>query len=308
MGELSKLTGELGENIVAGFMKLVGWVEPMKPVTVECVYKDLHRSEYATRGRSNHGIDFVVRQKDYLLEPDTQDNIIVSAKNREYKDIQNSTKKYVEELLQAMQCAFEDLEISKSIERTIQKTEWLGVLFTLSPTEDVDYDLISQLKDFRGIESSTFPVFIVDNRRISFILRVVNFANNKYSSRGRVEFYYPDTGFNYTDQKNSGKQLPVQYINSSVLPLKVVTDSEEILLLSIIDNFNDDTFKSDVGRAQTLTRGWGNKIILAYPNYRFREHQSTVQRVLQEYQSSDFSNKVSVISYNRDFHSLEVDD
>lgn len=306
MGELSKLTGELGENIVKNFMQLVGWAEPITALDIECVYQERHRSESAKRDRKNHGIDFIVCQKDFLMEQDTQDTIIVSAKYREYKDIQNTTRKYVDELLQAMECIYESPTVGRHrITDTIRNVEYFGVLFTLSPSEDVERDVISELKDFRGIDASAFPVFIVDNRRLSFIIKVLDFARREYGKEN-VEFFYYDTGFNYTDQENSGPQLPVQCINSSVLPLKIVKDDIEILLLATIEGFNESTFKAEVGRAQSLTRGWGNKIVLAYPDYRFREHGTFVQMGLQHVRDTSFTKKIEVRNYHYDFRNLEV--
>lgn len=308
MGELSKLTGELGENIVQSFMQRVGWASPITPLDIECQYQELHRSRGAERNRSTHGLDFVVCQRDYLLNPDTQDTIAVSAKYREYKSIQSSTKEYVDELLQAIQCLSESDSVGgHRVAASIRDVEYCGVLFTLDPDEDVDRDVVAELKDFRGMTSSAYPVFIVDNRRLSFILRVLDFAHRKYGKEN-VQFFYYDTGFNYTDQEHSGPQLPVQCINSSVLPLKVVKDEAEILVLAMMENFNDSTLKSDIGRAQTLTRGWGNRIVLAYPDFRVRSHGTTVQKVLQEVKDSDFAKKVDVENYIYDFHSLEAND
>lgn len=59
MGELSKLTGELGENIVENFIQLVGWSEPITPLDIECVYPVRHRSDGAQRDRKSHGIGAV---------------------------------------------------------------------------------------------------------------------------------------------------------------------------------------------------------------------------------------------------------
>lgn len=309
MGELSKLTGEFGENIVQGFLNLIGWKRPITNIDIKCVYPDKHRSDRATRNRSTHGIDFVVNQIDSLLEPDTQDIIVISAKYRQYeKDNQAETRKYVEELLQGMECITEDESIgSQRINQFIRKVEYAGVLFYLSPTDEIDRDIIIELKEFRAIEVPNYPVYIVDNKRISFIIRVLDFSHRKFGN-GKVQFFYINTGFNYVDQENSGCSMPIQYINSSVLPLKVVNGNEEILILAMIDKFDETTLRGDIGRAQTLTHGWGNKIVIAYPDYQAREHQAIVQTVLQNFKDGDFAEKVSIISYDWNFRSMEVEE
>lgn len=309
MGELSKLTGEFGENIVQGFLNLIGWKRPVTNIDVDCAYPEKHRTKGATRNRSKHGIDFVVNQIDNLLEPDTQDTIVISAKYRQYgKDTQGETRSYIEELLQAMQCIIEDEKIGGlRINQSVRKVEYTGVLFSLSPTEELDRDIISELKDFRAIDGAPFPVYIVDNNRISFILRVLNYASREFD-KDNIYYYYFNTGFNFVNHENSGPSMPVQYINSSVLPLKVIKNNEEMLVLAMIDNFDEITFRGDVGRAQTLTHGWGNKIIIAYPDYQARKHQTIVQTVLQSFKDTNFAEKVVVRCYDWNFRSMEVED
>lgn len=309
MGELSKLTGEFGENIVQGFLNLIGWMRPITNIDIDCVFPEKHRSEGATRNRSKHGIDFVVTQIDNLLEPDTQDTLVISAKYREYgKDIQKDTRKYIEELLQAMECIVENENIGgQRINTSIRKVEYMGIIFSLSPTEDINRDIISELKDFRAIEGAPFPVYIVDNYRISFIFRVLDFARREFGN-GTIHYFYINTGFNYVNHENSGPAMPVQYINSSVLPLKVKKDNEEILVLAMIDGFDESTFRGDVSRAQSLTHGWGNRIILAYPDYQARKHQQVVQTVLQSFKDTNFAEKVVVKCFDWNFRSLEVEE
>ncbi|MEK5258679.1 hypothetical protein MKY75_05515 [Paenibacillus sp. FSL L8-0663] len=309
MGELSKLTGEFGENIVQGFLNLIGWKRPITNIDINCAYPEKHRSDSASRNRSTHGIDFVVNQIDSLLEPDTQDTIVISAKYRQYgRDNQAETRKYVEELLQGIECITEDENIgNQRINQSIRKVEYAGVLFYLSPTEEIDRDIITELKEFRAIEVPNYPVYIVDNNRISFIIRVLDFSHRKFGKE-KVQFFYINTGFNYVDYENSGYSMPLQYINSSVLPLKVINGSEEILILAMIEKFDESTLRGDVGRAQTLTHGWGNKIIIAYPDYQARKHQAIVQSVLQNFKDENFAEKVSVSSFDWNFRSMEVED
>ncbi len=309
MGELSKLTGEFGENIVLEFIKLIGWIRPISNIDIDCVFPEKHRSDGAKRNRSTHGIDFVVTQIDNLLEPDTQDTLVISAKYREYgKDVQKDTRKYIEELLQTMECVVEDEKIGgQRIDQGIRKVEYTGVLFSLSPTEDINRDIISDLKEFRAIEGAPYPVYIVDNYRISFIIRVLDFARREFEN-GVIHYFYINTGFNYVNNENSGPAMPIQYINSSVLPLKVIKDNEEILVLAMIEGFSESTFRGDVSRAQSLTHGWGNRIVIAYPDYQARKHQQIVQMVLQNFADTKFAEKVHVRCFDWNFRSLEVEE
>ena len=51
MGELSKTSGENGEKITEELLKLIGWINPMKGVSVPCNIK--------AHNKQTHGNDFV---------------------------------------------------------------------------------------------------------------------------------------------------------------------------------------------------------------------------------------------------------
>jgi hypothetical protein len=107
----------------------------------------------------------------------------------------------------------------------------------------------------------------------------------------------------------SGKRLPVQYINSSVLPLKVIRDPdqsrEEILVLSILDNFDSVEFKRVLGMAQNLTEGWAKQIIIAYPDYHRLNDEHSILSQMQSFMDDSFIQKVKVESWNINLHSFE---
>src|SRR5699024_9108705 len=134
----------------------------------------------------------------------------------------------------------------------------VGVLFWLNNDPDSVDDLVSIVSTARTIDSqSNSAIFIMDNKRVGFLLEVMKFIKTK-SENFKYSFYYPNTGKNINpiQRENVGERLPVEYLNSTIIPIKLVNkdNSKEITwFLATSDDFEENDFMRLMGLAKDIT-------------------------------------------------------
>ena len=122
-------------------------------------------------------------------------------------------------------------------------------------------------------------------------------------------FYYPSTGQNINPQNraNTGSILPVEYFNSSVIPIKLenINNSKETcLFLATIDSFEKDTFMRLMGLAKDLCTNLAGQVIIAFPDYNELVDGTMVSTSKQGFQDADFTKTVRVVNYNNPLFAL----
>lgn len=312
MGEKSKRIGDLGENVVERTLSLIGWSNPINNFDVECHFNERHERA------KNHGMDFLVYQRDPLLDT-TQDNIVISSKYLESypKSTPNTPLKgFLKSVADAIECIkLDETWGLYSINPELTESNWAGVIFWLCHEETATTGVLSRLTDLRYGDDVSHPaIYVVDNERVNFLMKSILYAQSIFpNDKSQVQFVYPNTGMNIGGFKRitSGSRLPLQYINSSVLPLKVIRDpdgqNEEILVLSILDKFDRDDLKRVLGLAQNLTENWASQIVICFPDYHRTTDEHDVLRAKQSFQDNRFIQKVRIDSWNIDLRSLEGD-
>lgn len=309
MGEWSKRIGEVGESIVGEFFGLVGWSDAQKGVELKCNRGERHgtdRSEKIT-----HGIDYFYSYESSLVDR-TLDHLVISVKYKAEKYPSSLTalfKNHFFDLAKTMECfklSPQRQETNKNFSNVSQARD-IGVLFWLSNDISDEQDLICKLASSRNIDEYKYgTIYLVDNKRFSFIFDSVNYAKNfdKYSF---YEFFYPATGrnINPSARKSSGIILPVEYINSSILLMKVVqTDDNYIFLITCIDNFHKDRLKRVVGLAHEITQNLTTHTIISFPNYDALHHFNEVKDAKSRFKDKKFTDRIEVTSFRSDFRSL----
>jgi hypothetical protein len=141
----------------------------------------------------------------------------------------------------------------------------------------------------------------MDNKRVVFILEVMKFVKTK-SEKFDYFFYYPNTGqnINPVNRENTGKSLPVEYLNSTILPIRLVNKynpKELCLLLATLDNFEEADLLRLIGLAKDITTDWVGQIIIAFPDYDEPNHSQIVALTKQKFQANEFTKSVSVINF-----------
>ena len=171
-------------------------------------------------------------------------NVIISSKYSMEKYPNSPTRKFkwfMTDLINTMQCFGCSEKRTEIVEQhSCGSVNDIGVLFWLNGAKDSNDDLISVISSAKIDIACNNPIYIVDNRHIAFILELMKYI--KSLQNYNYSFYYPSTGLNINpiSRKNTGDFLPVEYINSSLIPFKLENKNnpnETILFIGTIEDF-----------------------------------------------------------------------
>lgn len=301
-GEKAKSSGEYGEAIVGSLIKLMGWENPNNGVSVPCVFQEKH-------GKQKHGIDYIYQYRSPLRDATRQD-VLISVKCRDgYPATEDGVKKKFKEFLldlaQAMEC-YPGCDIAKRKINNITKKLTYGLIFWIDRNREDgrEFESVSdKIGNFYLKEECTYDVIsLVDNQRAQFLYSLLNFAKNKYGE-ANVEYFYINTGLNNAslDRVYSGSFMPIEYVNSDVIPLAIINGDNKKLFLGTKDNFCKEYLLRLIGLAQELTNTWTANVVIAFPDYNEFENSSDVLSAKNEFENTAFVSKIEVITFNPDF-------
>lgn len=306
MGEKSKFIGETGEKTVENFLKLIGWNDTSKGIEFPC-FEEEHNKE------RTHGLDFFFKYLSPLVDGVLKKiNISVKFTDNKYPPSPNTKfREHFIDLAESIDC-FKFSENYKEITNTItepyQSSENIGVLFWLSNENSVHDEITSKVSNSTLPKTYNFDsIYLVDNRKLEFLYSSIMYAKNLDTSYS-LTFFYQDTGknINPTIKKNFGTILPVEFINSSVLPMRLENpkDNSTKLVLTCIDNFTIDDLKRLISLAQELTKSWPSDVIIAFPDYNATRNSKDVV-VAQSAFESNFTKNIKVVSFYPNSKSLQ---
>jgi hypothetical protein len=255
--------------------------------------------------KTTHGIDFLYSYISPLVSGQLN-NVLISSKYKTSKYPNSPTqlfKRFMEDLITTIECYnFSNTKNNTLSASPHSTSNDIGVLFWLNNNPDSDDDLINAVSSSRMIDTyCNNAIYLMDNKRVAFILEVMKFVKTK-SDKFDFSFYYPNTGQNINplQRENVGKVLPVEYLNSTVIPIKLVNkdNSKEISwLLATADNFEEDDLMRLMGLAKDITTELVSQIIIAFPDYDKNNHDQIVSLTKQKFQSSEFTKNIIVINF-----------
>jgi hypothetical protein len=311
MGEWSKKVGEAGEGIASEFLRMIGWGAAQHGVELPCVRSEAHK--VSDSGRRTHGIDYLFPYRSPLVDGIGQ-NLVVSVKfSVEPYHKKNPRKVFFEhftDLAHTLEC-FKNSEARRELSKTVpgvSRTQDIGVLLWINNDKQGNGDVIGLLHKVNLPETLIYEaIYVVDNKRAQFVFDSVNFARH-IANGCDVTFFYADTGKNVNplSKVNHGLLLPVEYVNSSVLALRLADKAspKRVLLLSTLETFSEDGLKRLLGLAQSLSQDWCSKVILAFPDYDPLNHSNVVQTAKACFPSGNFVDGIEVDCYDEDFRTL----
>lgn len=312
MGEASKRIGEYGEDLVEVFLAIIGWKNLQRGVDIPCVLNEKHLNVKGNP-RQSHGIDFIYSYKNPLISG-ILNNVLISSKFTSEKYPNNPIpkfKEYFDDLAEGIEC-FTLSEKRKNITQGFSnytKVCDIGLLFWLNNNPSSDDDLISNIANARIKDNYNInSIYIIDNRRILFLLDLIKFIRAEYANYD-FSFFYPNTGQNICpiERENTGHYLPIEYINSSLIPIKIQNkdNAKEIYFsLFCIDSFEKNDFLRIMGISKDLSTNMASKVIICFPDYNKLLHANDVAEVIHQFQDSDFSSTVSVKNFRNQFPNI----
>lgn len=303
MGEWSKKIGEYGEDVIEKFFKIIGWNDMSKGIDVPCVNEG-HKNEKGNQ-RTSHGIDFMFSYMNPLVS-EQLNNVLISAKYKTVKYPNSPTaefKEYINDLIIALECyEFSEIKTNTLAGFETSVINDVGVLVWLNNNSDSEDDLISTVSNARILDThANKSIFIVDNKRVAFLLEIMKYIKTK-SEKYNYSFYYPNTGrnINPVTRENDGKILPLEYLNSSIIPIKLVNkynNKEKCLVLLTIENFEEEDLIRLIGLSKDISTELVGEVIIAFPDYDKIKHDVIVSLAKQKFQAQDYTKNIQVVNF-----------
>lgn len=300
MGEFSKRIGEHGEELVVEFLSLIGWNQPVRNFDIPSTDPEKHE-------KKTHGIDGYFHYKSPMIAM-TLENILYSVKY--------STDIYPNSPIEKFKSHYKDLGMAiESFKKSdlranttnnlsdIETTFDRGIIFWLNDVDDDSQDLIQKLFKIEAPKDFNHDgIFLVDNKKIEFFFNAIEFAKRKFPSK-QIEFSYFSTGLNNDNLSvKNGTIMPVQYLSSNIIPMKVQTESNKnTLIICSKENFEQDELIKLIGLAKNLAGSFQSQTILAFPDYNKLQHEQLVDSAKQTFEEAAFTNSLTVENYKPNF-------
>jgi hypothetical protein len=263
MGEFSKRIGEIGEEIVIEFLSLIGWHKPAKNFDIPSIDPEKHN-------KKTHGIDGYFHYKSPLISK-TLENIIISVKYSKdkypnspvakFKDHYSDLAKAIESFKKS-ELRADNINNRSNIEGVFDR----GILFWLNNVDDDSTDLITKLSRLEAPKDFNHDgIFLVDNNKLEFIFNAIEFAKREFINKP-IEFTYFNTGLNGdNDTPKNGEVMPVQYLASNILPLRIqIENDKNALVLCSREKFEKDELVKLIGLAKNITANYQSRTIIGY--------------------------------------------
>lgn len=313
MGELSKKIGEHGEKLVMGFIDKIGWSSPSDGESLQCNKSNKHQRKEDSP-RQTHGIDLFYSYKS-KLESFSIDNVLISVKytSKPYPSPPNAKfKDHFKDISETVECfARSELRAQTNSEYEnlgVRKSNDVGVLFWLSSDRDSEQDLVSRISGVildKELEFGTIQV--VDNARASFIYNSISTAERIFSGEDAY-FHYAFSAANFTDQniEKYGKVLPVEYLTSPILPMRLIDreTKKQRFYISSIENYNEDAMKRLLNFASDISQDFSNEFVFVFTRYDELEDGASVKKCIRTLGERASDVNVSVLSSVEDFRGL----
>lgn len=312
-GERSKTIGEIGERIAEKFFARIGWGLPQKGMYYKCYKAKDHALSTSIKGEKNqHGIDFQYSYKS-SLEANTLNNLVISVKHiKDSSYPQSATEKfkgYVRDLVHTTEC------FQRSAERREINAKFSGctnvndipVLFYISSKNNDDDDFIIKIQNSRFLnEYDVKELYIIDNKRVTFILNSIEFIESEYND-WEWFFYHPLTGLNLSDKSIAyhSKKMQVEYLTSPIIPFllkkKVGDDDVCKFVVATIHGFSEDNFSRLITYCRDNTLDHISQYEILMPDYFSDDHDSIRRKV-----SAALENplNINIKNYHPNFRTL----
>lgn len=292
----------LNQRITKKILGLIGWSQFGENYTVE-------KFNERTSETDIHSIDFECDMESNLKE-NTSDFVMVSAIH-DFK-YPNTSKREIEKYLNDTEVVFQDYKNKKIIPiKKFEKTNYFSLLFWLTTdNNEVTHDFVHSTKDNykSALLNDELNYLFIDNKSASFLISSIITANN-YRSDVPVKYLYPITEENQSPDKigQRGLRLPVQYINSSVIPIAKEDKSKISFLLFCSDPYSPDALKKLIWLAVKLTSGFGNEYLLYFPDYQKDKDMNEALRIIRSFNEDILGDKIKIYRYNSiDLNELDL--
>ncbi len=308
MGEKSKSSGELGENYVSNFLKLIGWNNTQSNESITCCESKKHNTNNSNDGRKTHGIDELYTYES-PMDSNTLTHTVISVKHTDNKYPTSPNikfKEYVTELAYTIECFKESELINQNRENTTRNSEEIiGILIWLSSAEDRKTSLIDKLDNPALKDDLLYErIHILDNNKVEFIIKSISLIKENFNQY-RYSFYYIDTPNNLADSNKTynGNILPIEMLSSDIQVFKLEKEKEIILVIVMKDEFNKDSLKRILGLVHRISNNLTSNVQIFFPFFEHakQENINAVNTVKNQFKEKKFIETVVITGYDIGF-------
>jgi hypothetical protein len=307
MGEWSKSVGEQGEKIVEYlFENVLGYKTIRQNLTISCNNGEKHRLK--ENPKTTHGIDGLITVNS-TLEDKVLDVGVISVKftSNEYPSApKGDFKKHLMDLIYTLEC-YETSKLSSEVNKNfsnITKTDITGILVWTSNESDLNAEIVSKVANLSISSEHQFNrVVVLDNSKISFFVNLIENVKNKYGEKN-VSFIYHNSGLNSIglQSKSYGEFLPIQYLFSDIIPMRIETDNKVDFLIGVRDNFKYEDFLRILSFIKSFDHlDSSNKVIVSFPDYNETKNSEEVKKALSFFGNDSFESNLVVTKHTLDF-------
>lgn len=283
----------LNHRITKKILELIGWNQFSENRSVEIFNEHTLETDI-------HSINFV-GDFESKLQDDTGDFIMVSS--RHDFTYPNTSKSEIVKYLNDTEIVFQDFKQKREVPlKRFESTNYYSLLFWLTTdNDDLFRDFIHQTKENykRNLLTDDINYLLIDNRKANFLISSIVTAKN-YRDDTPVKFLYPITEANQSPNRigQRGFKLPVQYINSSVIPIAKENKSKISFLLFCSDPFSPEALKKLIWLTIRLTSGFGNEYLLYFQDYNEDLDKNEALRIIRSFDEELLDDKIKVLQYN----------
>lgn len=301
-GEKSKRSGEIGEKLSNELLNIMGWKNTLQNVPIAC-NTPTHLNDDGN-SRVSHGEDQIFLYHNPFHD-DRTDVVHVSNKNNlgayaKGQTLKTQFKAHLKELLQTIDCAKHSPELD-AVGKTFQVKKikfHVGLLIWLqNDLTDLERDILTELSTSRLEGEFTTPVYVIDNARATFLLKVTD-SLKRTSNDEEYDFYYPRMGTGLTvDENRKGKILPLELIAADVIPALIKRGENQELVLFANQEFNQNSYERMIAYGLNFANGLVENIHIGMSNYNPAQDENVAKLARMAFHGR--TEKVTPFTYNR---------
>jgi len=303
MGELSKLIGQDGEDLVTDFFTKIGWTPLTVSKDIPCVNGESHKKGEGPR--KEHGLDIIFS---YVcpIANSVRKNVLISVKNsfQEKAPSRTKTKIDIEDVSQALEC-FKRSPLKSELQSRgggATTSQDFGLIFILNKEFDATRSFVSGTKQKEEVSTlSRNSVSVIENWRFDFIDAVINHIKLRCEN-WRWSFHYPESTTSATGEERqpNGRILPLESLIDGPLAIHLETTIHERnvtrLLLFSAECYTVENFKRLAGLGLGLSSNFA-EVTLVFPDSTSSTLDSDLGTLLAPMRSREYASKIKSESY-----------
>ncbi len=308
-GENSKKSGEIGEKLASSLLNIIGWKNNIHNISIDC-NRSTHLNSKGGK-RQTHGEDHIFLF-DTPFHDDRTDIIHISDKNINKKypisdnTLKTKFKEHVKELSETINCSRSSSKLYDIIStvKTKKQIFHYGLLIWLQNDLDgIEKDIKPIIATSAKMEiDCESPIFIIDNARASFLVKVVKDLKTRSLSED-YEFYYPRIGSVISqDAMRTGKVLPLELIVSDIIPAVIEIAQGKAFVLYANESFDKDCYKKLIEYALKFADSLITTIYIGMPDYNAAQNKQDAEIVRAAFKDR----KEEIIPFGLNFSPLSL--